>query len=74
LEWISTGYVNYFFTQQKKVLTSCSPDIRDEVNHVETHFYAIVSVTRIGDWNSGDAIVTIAQDLDTHAVVTLKTN
>ena len=50
------------------------PDVRDEVDHVEAHLDAVVSVTRIRNWNPGHAVVAVTQDLDPHAVVSLECN
>jgi len=42
---------------------------RDGVNHIETHFDGTMGVIRTGFWESGDAVVTIAQQLNAQTMM-----
>ena len=42
------------------------------VDHLESDFDAVLGVARSRHRQAGDAVVAVAQDLDTHTVVLLK--
>ena len=45
---------------------------RDSIDHVQTHLYGIPSVVPAGLRQTGDTVVTVAQDLDTETLVVLR--
>ena len=47
---------------------------RDSIDHVQTHLYSVTSVIPAGFRETGDTIVTVAQDLDTETLVVLTAN
>lgn len=46
----------------------------DGVYHLQAHVDTVVGVVRSGHWEPRDAVVTVTQDLDTHALVVLEVN
>ena len=47
---------------------------RDSIDHVQTHLYSVTSVVPTGLRQARDAVVTVAQDLDTETLVVLTPN
>lgn len=47
------------------------PDLPDDFDHFESHFNTIMGVFCRQGWNSGHAVVTIAQDFNSQTVVFL---
>ena len=45
---------------------------RDSIDHVQTHLYGVTGVVPAGLRQTGDTVVTVAQDLDTETLVVLR--
>jgi peptidyl-tRNA hydrolase len=47
-------------------------NLRNRVNHIQSHLDATVGVVGTWLWQSGDAVVAVAQDFNPQAVIILQ--